>query len=312
MELCGGCFPKAVQEPRPISPRVAMKARHFARRFSLQPSSILGPNETSGHSGGGSGSPFHGSSGGGHGPSGGGGGGGGGGSSGSSGSATAGTSGGADTQRSRRYRVVVMGAAKVGKTAIINQFLYDTFTPKYTRTVEEMHHGEYEVAGLSLTLDILDTSGSYEFPAMRELSVNTADAFILVYAINDAESFEEVRQLREFILQTKKTSVPIVVVGNKADLEEQRMVPLETAETIVLVNWENGFLETSAKDNLNVLHVFKELLKQAKIKYALSPAVKRRRQSMPNVGMQITPAQLTHLQHLKQKSSGKRNSCVVS
>lgn len=40
-----------------------------------------------------------------------------------------------------------MGAAKVGKTAIINQFLYDTFTPKYTRTVEEMHHGEYEVGG---------------------------------------------------------------------------------------------------------------------------------------------------------------------
>lgn len=57
-----------------------------------------------------------------------------------------------------------------------------------------------------------------------------------------------------------------MVVGNKADLEEQRAVPLETAETIVLVNWENGFLETSAKDNLNVLHVFKELLKQAKIR----------------------------------------------
>lgn len=47
--------------------------------------------------------------------------------------------------KKRRYRVVVMGAAKVGKTAIINQFLYDSFTPKYTRTVEEMHHGEYEV-----------------------------------------------------------------------------------------------------------------------------------------------------------------------
>lgn len=236
----------------------------------------------------------------------------------SSSSAGAGTSAGTsaekvnDENKKRRYRVVVMGAAKVGKTAIINQFLYDSFTPKYTRTVEEMHHGEYEVSGMSLTLDILDTSGSFEFPAMRELSINTADAFILVYAINDAESFEEVRNLREVILNTKQKSVPIVVVGNKNDLEEQRAVPLETAETIVLLNWENGFLEASAKENLNVLHVFKELLNQAKIRYALSPAVKRRRQSMPNVGMQITPSQLSHLQHLKQKHSGKRNSCVIS
>ena len=47
---------------------------------------------------------------------------------------------------SKKYRVVVMGAAKVGKTAIINQFLYDSFSPKYTKTVEEMHHGEYEVS----------------------------------------------------------------------------------------------------------------------------------------------------------------------
>ncbi|XP_047499074.1 ras-related protein Rap-1b-like isoform X1 [Penaeus chinensis] len=269
-----------------------MKARHFARRFSLQPAlyeedrptPVSKEEDAAGSPGAGG---------------------------------AASTSGvsvdkpGEDPTK-RRYRVVVMGAAKVGKTAIINQFLYDSFTPKYTRTVEEMHHGEYEVSGMSLTLDILDTSGSYEFPAMRELSVNQADAFILVYAITDADSFQEVRNLREMIMGTKNKPVPIVVVGNKNDLEEQRAVPTEMAETTVLVNWENGFLEASAKDNLNVLHIFKELLNQAKIRYALSPAVKRRRQSMPNVGMQITPAQLSHLQHIKQKHSGKRNSCVIS
>ncbi|XP_042237478.1 ras-related protein Rap-1b-like isoform X2 [Homarus americanus] len=279
-----------------------MKGRHFARRFSLQPSPVSKDEDTAvegataagalaGTSSRGAGDPGAGTS---------------------NGAASSSAEKDGDNPKKRRYRVVVMGAAKVGKTAIINQFLYDSFTSKYTRTIEEMHHGEYEVSGMSLTLDILDTSGSYEFPAMRELSVNTADAFILVYSITDAESFEEIRHLREFILQTKKQNVPIVVVGNKTDLEDQRAVPLETAETIVLVNWEGGFLEASAKDNLNVLHIFKELLNQAKIRYALSPAVKRRRQSMPNVGMQITPAQLSHLHHIRQKSSGKRNSCVIS
>lgn len=55
-----------------------------------------------------------------------------------------------------------MGAAKVGKTSLINQFLYNRFSPKYKRTVEEMHQGTFSISGVSLTLDILDTSGAYE------------------------------------------------------------------------------------------------------------------------------------------------------
>lgn len=64
-----------------------------------------------------------------------------------------------------RHKIVVMGAAKVGKTSIITQFLYNTFTTKYKRTIEEMHQGNFSIAGVSLTLDILDTAGSYEVSA---------------------------------------------------------------------------------------------------------------------------------------------------
>lgn len=124
-----------------------------------------------------------------------------------------------------RHKIVVMGAAKVGKSSIISQFLYGTFSPKYKRTVEEMHHGEFNVAGVHLTLDILDTSGAYEFPAMRALSISSADAFILVYDVTDASTFEEARALRDQIHETKGgTAVPIVVVGNKVDLTGDREV----------------------------------------------------------------------------------------
>jgi small GTP-binding protein len=115
-----------------------------------------------------------------------------------------------------------MGAAKVGKSSLISQFLYGTFSPKYKRTVEEMHHGDFSVAGLSLTLDILDTSGAYEFPAMRALSISSSDAFILVYDVNKASTFEEVRSLRDQIHESKGgTEVPIVIVGNKVDLADE-------------------------------------------------------------------------------------------
>lgn len=102
--------------------------------------------------------------------------------------------------RKQQHRVVVMGAAKVGKTCIISQFLYDKFNPRYKQTVEELHRGEYELAdGSALTLDILDTSGSFEFPAMRTLSITTGAAFILVYAADDKESWHEVERLRNMV-----------------------------------------------------------------------------------------------------------------
>lgn len=213
------------------------------------------------------------------------------------------------------YRVVVMGKAKVGKTAIVSQFLYDRFVPEYKPTVEELHRGEYEMAASPLTLDILDTSGSNEFPAMRALSITNADAFLLVYSIDDPESFDQVRSLRDLILETKEATVPLVVVGNKCDLEHRRQVIRETTETIVTIDWENGFVEASAKDNVNIVAIFKELLTQARVPYALSPAVRRRRQSLPS----CSPTKMMMLRNGSSSNNNednhrpvKRNSCVIS
>jgi len=96
-----------------------------------------------------------------------------------------------------KHRVVFMGSAFVGKTQIVSQFLYDKFSGRYRQTIEELHRGEYELDNSSLTLDILDTSGAYSFPAMRELSINTSNAFILVYSIDSEESWKEVSRLRD-------------------------------------------------------------------------------------------------------------------
>lgn len=68
--------------------------------------------------------------------------------------------------RPNTVRLVFLGAAGVGKTALIHRFLRDRFEHKYTRTVEELHVLEYDIAG-KMRLEILDTSGSYSFPAMR-------------------------------------------------------------------------------------------------------------------------------------------------
>lgn len=97
-----------------------------------------------------------------------------------------------------QHRVVMMGSAKVGKSSIISQFLYDKYLTRYRETVEELHRGEYELPdGASLTLDILDTSGAFQFPAMRALSISTGGAFILVFAVDDEQTWKEVESLRK-------------------------------------------------------------------------------------------------------------------
>lgn len=100
-----------------------------------------------------------------------------------------------------------------------------------------MHHGDFNVNGVRLTLDILDTSGEHEFPAMRALSMQSADAFILVYDITDANSFSEVRALRDQIHEIKEsTAVPIVVVGNKVDLAETGARQVSSVKYFQLIN----------------------------------------------------------------------------
>ncbi|KAK7483784.1 hypothetical protein BaRGS_00025000 [Batillaria attramentaria] len=190
---------------------------------------------------------------------------------------------GKDKKDKSRYRITVMGAAGVGKSAIISQFLYDRFQEEYNQTVEELHQGDFDFNGMKLTLDILDTAGAYSFPAMRQLAISTSDAFVLVYSVADESSFQAVTELREQILKEKNSDdVPIVIVANKVDVgDSNRALERVTAESIVCVEWGNGYVEASAKDNVNIVGIFKEILRQSKVQYALSPAVRRRRQSTP-------------------------------
>lgn len=185
--------------------------------------------------------------------------------------------GGSTTLDKTRYRIVVMGAAEVGKTCVVSRMLDERFMLEYKATVEDMHSGQFEVNGHVVTLDILDTSGAYEFPAMRRLSIATSDAFILVYDVSDPASFQEVERFHRQIVDEKDSEgSPVVVVGNKTDLlpgdrdgpgpgGERRALERATAETIASIDWGCGYVEVSAKEDRNITGIFRELLAQVNL-----------------------------------------------
>ncbi|XP_063790800.1 GTP-binding protein Di-Ras2-like [Pseudophryne corroboree] len=182
-------------------------------------------------------------------------------------------------------RLVFMGAAGVGKTALIQRLLCDQFEPRHRRTVEEVYSLEPEPQSLQLRIEIVDTSGSYQFPAMQKLRIQQGDAFALVFSLAQPDSFQEVERLREEIVQIKgEQDVPIVVVGTHTDLfpgleaEAGQLMALQAAATAEL-EWDSGYVETSAKLNHKVQDVFEELLRRINLPCLLSPALERRRAS---------------------------------
>ncbi|KAG2455628.1 RRAS protein, partial [Polypterus senegalus] len=98
------------------------------------------------------------------------------------------------------------------------------FVSDYDPTIEDSYTKICSVDGITTRLDILDTAGQEEFGAMREQYMRAGEGFLLVFAINDVGSFNEIHKFHRQIQRVKdRDDFPMVLVGNKADLEQQRM-----------------------------------------------------------------------------------------
>ncbi|KAF5877526.1 putative ras small monomeric gtpase protein [Botrytis fragariae] len=97
----------------------------------------------------------------------------------------------------------------------------------------------------------------------RELYMKTGQGFLLVFSITSQSSLNELSELRETIIRIKDDeNVPIVIVGNKSDLEQDRMVSRQAAFN-VSQSWGNApYYETSARRRANVDEVFIDLCRQ--------------------------------------------------
>ncbi len=161
------------------------------------------------------------------------------------------------------YKIVVLGAGGVGKSALTVQFVQNMFIESYDPTIEDSYRKSCDVDGRACMLEILDTAGVEQFTAMRELYIKNGQGFVLVYSVTDESSLKELTELREQVMRIKgNPSVPIVLVGNKADLTESREVEPETGVRAANSWGRTPFYEASAKYRLNVDEVFKDLVRQ--------------------------------------------------
>ncbi|EQL31763.1 Ras-like protein Rap-1A [Blastomyces dermatitidis ATCC 26199] len=166
-------------------------------------------------------------------------------------------------QPRREYHIVVLGAGGVGKSCLTAQFVQNVWIESYDPTIEDSYRKLIEVDGRQCVLEILDTAGTEQFTAMRELYMKQGQGFLLVFSITSTSSLSELAELREQIIRIKDDeNVPIVIVGNKSDLEEDRAVSRSRAFALSQ-QWGNSpYYETSARRRANVNEVFIDLCRQ--------------------------------------------------
>ncbi|XP_055271103.1 GTPase HRas isoform X2 [Moschus berezovskii] len=144
------------------------------------------------------------------------------------------------------YKLVVVGAGGVGKSALTIQLIQNHFVDEYDPTIEDSYRKQVVIDGETCLLDILDTAGQEEYSAMRDQYMRTGEGFLCVFAINHAKSFEDIHQYREQIKRVKDSDdVPMVLVGNKCDLAA-RTVEARQAQDLAR-SYGIPYIETSAK-----------------------------------------------------------------
>uniref|UniRef100_A0A6B2LK74 Uncharacterized protein n=1 Tax=Arcella intermedia TaxID=1963864 RepID=A0A6B2LK74_9EUKA len=160
-------------------------------------------------------------------------------------------------------KMVVLGSSGVGKTALTTRYTQGIFVEIYDPVIDDSRH-TINVEGRPYILELLDTSGSQQFLAMRDLYYKGGEGFLVVYSIVAQSTFNDIADTYDYLVNFRMkeglNTDCVVLVGNKVDLEDQRVISKEAGEQ--LANSLNcSFLETSAKSNINVQEMVQKLAK---------------------------------------------------
>ncbi|XP_062607691.1 ras-related protein Ral-A-like isoform X2 [Saccostrea cucullata] len=166
------------------------------------------------------------------------------------------------------HKVIMVGSGGVGKSALTLQFMYDEFVEDYEPTKADSYRKKVVLDGEEVQIDILDTAGQEEYAAIRDNYFRSGEGFLCLFSITEQESFQATVDFREQILRVKNDdTIPFLLVGNKADLEDRRYVSVEEAQERAK-QWNVPYVETSAKTRANVDKVFYDLMRAIKEKKA--------------------------------------------
>ena len=157
------------------------------------------------------------------------------------------------------FKVVFVGDDTVGKTQIINKFVNNKFLEEYFSTIGVNYATKVvEIKNKKIKLQLWDTAGQERFRSITRTYLKGSRLIVLVYAIDNKNSFENIQNLVDEA-KTQNKDAKFLLVGNKLDLEEGREVSTEDAKKYAEEN-NIGFIEVSAKTGDGIDDMFNSSL----------------------------------------------------
>lgn len=150
------------------------------------------------------------------------------------------------------FKLVLIGDSGVGKSCLLLRFADDNFTDSYISTIGvDFRFRTINIQDKTVKLQIWDTAGQERFRTITSAYYRGADGIIMVYDVTSSESFDHVEEWLSEVDRYANENTSKLLVGNKADLIEEKVVPEEDAQRFA-ENIGISFLETSAKTATNV------------------------------------------------------------
>ncbi|KAK4749375.1 hypothetical protein SAY87_026824 [Trapa incisa] len=167
------------------------------------------------------------------------------------------------TSRRTLLKVIVLGDSGVGKTSLMNQYVYKKFSYQYKTTIgADFVTRELQIGDKLVTLQIWDTAGQERFQSLGAAFYRGADCCVLVYDVNVLKSFESLNNWHlEFLKQADPANphtFPFILLGNKVDVDggHSRAVTEKRAREWCNLKGSIPYLESSAKEDINVDEAF--------------------------------------------------------